>query len=53
MDNGLEHISNLVGPPVDDDSYYNLTETSMLPFLVKAFQELSAKVTALEAKLAE
>jgi hypothetical protein len=52
-DNGLAHISNLVTKPADEDSYYQLTETAMVPFLVKAVQELSAKVAALEAKLAE
>jgi hypothetical protein len=52
-DNGLAHISNLVTKPADEDSLYQLTETAMVPFLVKAVQELSAKVAALEAKLAE
>ncbi len=52
-DNGLAHISNLVTKPADEDSYYQLAEAAMVPFLVKAVQELSAKVAALEAKLAE
>jgi hypothetical protein len=52
-DNGLSHISNLVTKPEDEDEYYQLAETAMVPFLVKAVQELSAKVVALEAKLAE
>jgi len=52
-DNGLEHISNLVIKPKDEEEYYQLTETAMVPFLVKAVQELSAKLAALEAKLAE
>ena len=52
-DNGLEHISNLVTKPEDENEYYQLSETAMVPFLVKAVQELSAKVASLEAKLAE
>jgi hypothetical protein len=52
-DNGLEHISNLVIKPKDEEEYYQLTETAMVPFLVKAVQELSAKLAALEAKLTE
>jgi hypothetical protein len=52
-DNGLSYISNLVTKPEEEEEYYQLAETAMVPFLVKAVQELSAKVAALEAKLAK
>jgi len=52
-DHGLAEITSLVTKPKDEDGYYSMTDAGFTPFLVKAIQELSAKVAALEAKLAE
>ena len=49
---GLSHITSLVEKPRDEDDYYGLADASFTPFVIKAIQELSAKVAALEAKLA-
>lgn len=48
---GLGEVTSLVIKPVDENDYYGLTDASFTPFLVKAIQELSAKVAALEAKI--
>ena len=52
-DHGLSEITSLVTKPKDEEDYYNLTDAGFTPFVVKAIQELSAKVVALEEKLAE
>jgi hypothetical protein len=50
---GLSEITSLVQKPRGEDDYYSLTDAGFTPLVVKAIQELSAKVAALEAKLAE
>ena len=52
-DHGVEHLDNLVTKGEKEDDMYTLSDTAIIPFLVKAVQELSAKVAALEAKLGE
>jgi hypothetical protein len=52
-DHGVEYINNLVTGGESEETKLGLTTTSLVPFLVKAVQELSAKVASLEAKLAE
>jgi len=48
---GMEYVDNLVGRPEDPEKqHYSLSTDVLVPFLVKAVQELSAKVAALEGK---
>jgi hypothetical protein len=48
---GMEYVDNLVSRPEDPETqHYALSTDVLVPFLVKAVQELSAKVAALEAK---
>jgi hypothetical protein len=48
---GMAYVNNLVSRPNDPATqHYALSTEVLVPFLVKAVQELSAKVAALEAK---
>ena len=44
----LDVWEDVVVKPTDDDPNYHMAFTKFIPMLVKAVQELSAKVTALE-----
>jgi hypothetical protein len=47
-DHGFSEITSLVTKPRNEDDYYNLTDAGFTPFIVKALQELSDKVSALQ-----
>lgn len=46
-------IKHAVLEPQDIDDYYKLSETQIIPYLVKAVQELSARVQELEKQLSK
>ena len=50
-DHKLDYIENVVGHSGENNDTYTLSETALLPFVVKAIQELSEKVTSLQAEL--
>jgi hypothetical protein len=49
----LSEITAMVSKPQSEDDYYRLADAGFTPFVVKAIQELSAKIASLEAKLAD
>ena len=50
-EHGLAEITSLVTKPRSEDDYYNLTDAGFTPFVVKAIQELSAKVSDLQEEV--
>jgi hypothetical protein len=50
-DHGLGHLENIVTGEETDKSYLAMDVSALVPFLVKAFQELSAKFEELEKKV--
>lgn len=51
VDHGLTEITGVVTKPQDESDYYSLTDAGFTPFVVKAIQELSAKVSALQEEV--
>jgi hypothetical protein len=45
-----EHIPDVVDKPKDEEEMMGIAKEKLIPYLVKAIQELNAKVTALENK---
>ena len=52
-EHGLAEITSVVTKPQDEDDYYNLNDAGFTPLIVKALQELSVKVSALQEELNE